>query len=224
MDVLPTTAAYAPPSAGTTDAATATPGTAALSSDFDTFLKMLTAQARYQDPLEPIDSSEYAAQLAQFSMVEQQVLTNDSLAALTSQIGTQNIASLAGLVGMEARSSAPVHFDGAPVTIYPTPAAVADAANLVVRSVDGLVLDRRPIAVSDAPIQWDGTGAQGLPLDHGHYALSVESLAGDSVLTETPIESYAAVTEAQNRGGQTVVLLAGGQAVETGAIAALRAP
>ncbi|MEP0702358.1 MAG: flagellar hook capping FlgD N-terminal domain-containing protein, partial [Lentilitoribacter sp.] len=44
----------------------------ALASDFETFLKMLTAQARYQDPLEPIDSSEYAAQLAQFSMVEQQ--------------------------------------------------------------------------------------------------------------------------------------------------------
>lgn len=56
-------------------------GTAAtssvLSSDFEVFLQMLTAQAEYQDPLEPIDSSEYAAQLAQFSMVEQQVMTND---------------------------------------------------------------------------------------------------------------------------------------------------
>ncbi len=39
---------------------------AVLSSDFETFIKMLTTQAKYQDPLEPLDSSEYAAQLAQF--------------------------------------------------------------------------------------------------------------------------------------------------------------
>ena len=57
---------------------------AVLSSDFETFLQMLTAQARYQDPLEPIDSSEYASQLAQFSMVEQQVLSNDLLTSLTN--------------------------------------------------------------------------------------------------------------------------------------------
>ena len=43
----------------------------AVTSDFETFLNMLTAQAKDQDPLEPIDSTEYAAQLAQFSMVEQ---------------------------------------------------------------------------------------------------------------------------------------------------------
>ena len=54
----------------------------ALTSDFDTFLKMLTAQAKYQDPLEPLDSTEYAAQLAQFSMVEQQVQTNEQLLSL----------------------------------------------------------------------------------------------------------------------------------------------
>ena len=61
--------------------------TAALSSDFETFLQMLTVQARYQDPLEPLSSSDYAAQLAQFSMVEQQVLTNDQLGNLAGLIG-----------------------------------------------------------------------------------------------------------------------------------------
>ena len=65
-----------------------------LSSDFETFLKMLTAQAQYQDPLEPIDSSEYAAQLAQFSMVEQQVLANDRLSELTAQMSIANMTQL----------------------------------------------------------------------------------------------------------------------------------
>lgn len=72
-----------------------------LSSDFETFLKMLTVQAKYQDPLEPIDSSEYSAQLAQFSSVEQQVLTNDLLTALTGQLGGSGMAQFASWIGME---------------------------------------------------------------------------------------------------------------------------
>ena len=56
-----------------TTTGTSPSSTSALTSDFETFLKMLTTQARYQDPLEPLDSQEYASQLAQFSMVEQQV-------------------------------------------------------------------------------------------------------------------------------------------------------
>ena len=46
---------------------------ASISSDFETFLKMLTAQIKNQDPLKPMDSSEFATQLATFPSLEQQV-------------------------------------------------------------------------------------------------------------------------------------------------------
>ena len=46
------------------------------------FLKLLTTQMQNQDPLNPIDSTDYAAQLATFSGVEQQVRTNSLLADL----------------------------------------------------------------------------------------------------------------------------------------------
>ena len=58
---------------------------AEVSSDFETFLKMLTVQMQNQDPLNPVDSSDYAIQLATFSGVEQQVKTNDLLASLGQQ-------------------------------------------------------------------------------------------------------------------------------------------
>ena len=38
-----------------------------LSTDFNAFIKMLTAQVKNQDPLKPIDSTEFATQLATFS-------------------------------------------------------------------------------------------------------------------------------------------------------------
>ena len=93
---------------------------AVMSSDFETFIKMLTTQAKYQDPLEPIDSSAYAAQLAQFSMVEQQVQSNELLTALTEQLGGSNMAGMANWIGMEARTTAPAYFDGAPITVAPS--------------------------------------------------------------------------------------------------------
>ena len=59
----------------------------AISSDFETFLKMLTVQMQNQDPLNPVDSSDYAVQLATFSGVEQQAQTNDLLKGLTALDG-----------------------------------------------------------------------------------------------------------------------------------------
>jgi flagellar basal-body rod modification protein FlgD len=50
-----------------------------LSADMDTFLTMLTTQLQYQDPLEPMDATEYTNQLVQYSNVEQAIQTNSKL-------------------------------------------------------------------------------------------------------------------------------------------------
>jgi flagellar basal-body rod modification protein FlgD len=84
---------------------------AVLSSDFETFLKMLTTQMESQDPLNPMDSAEFATQLATFSSVEQQVMTNDLLTGLNDQIGALGMAQLSGWIGMEARAEMPVAYD-----------------------------------------------------------------------------------------------------------------
>lgn len=57
--------------------------------DYDTFLKLLVAQLKTQDPTNPTDSAEFLSQLASFSSVEQQVQTNTKLDAMltASQLG-----------------------------------------------------------------------------------------------------------------------------------------
>jgi flagellar basal-body rod modification protein FlgD len=74
-----------------------------ISSDFETFLLMLTTQMQNQDPLNPIESADFAVQLATFSGVEQQVKTNDLLQSLAQQMGIMGMSQLAGWVGMEAQ-------------------------------------------------------------------------------------------------------------------------
>lgn len=196
----------------------------ALTSDFETFLKMLTAQAKYQDPLEPIDSSEYAAQLAQFSMVEQQVQTNDALAALHADIGLSNMAGLANWVGMEARAAMPVYFDGAPISVSANPASVADKVELVVRNSAGEEIDRQDIPVSAKTVEWAGQAAGGTTHPWGTYTFTVESYAGGSMILSEQAEVYDRITEAQAQGGEVVLIFEGGQAAVSTAVTGLRQP
>ncbi|MCR9127612.1 MAG: flagellar biosynthesis protein FlgD [Rhodobacteraceae bacterium] len=195
----------------------------ALSSDFETFLRMLTAQAQYQDPLEPIDASDYSAQLAQFSMVEQQVLSNDLLASLTAALGTSNMASLAGWVGMEARADSAARFTGAPVTLVPAADTSADQARLIVRDTSGEIVQSRQIAVTDRLVEWDGTGTAGEgQLAPGVYRFEVQSLSEGQILSTRPVEVYDRIVEAQNVNGVVQLVMAGGDVVASTNIGALR--
>ena len=202
--------------------ATAAPQTKGLASDFDTFLKMLTAQAKYQDPLEPIDSTEYASQLAQFSMVEQQVETNDALAAVIGQLSSNNISSLASWVGMEARAAAPAFFDGSPITISPNPASIADKVEMVVLDEGGKEVQRTVIPVSADPIEWAGVDDKGNPFTEGTYSFSIESYSGGNLILSEPAEVYGLVSEAQVLNGEIVLILNGGQAILSSAVTGLR--
>ncbi|MEM1391345.1 MAG: flagellar hook capping FlgD N-terminal domain-containing protein [Pseudomonadota bacterium] len=55
--------------------------------EFDTFIRLLTAQVRNQDPLSPLDSTQFVEQLATFSSLEQQVQSNASLGTISDAIG-----------------------------------------------------------------------------------------------------------------------------------------
>ncbi len=53
-----------------------------LADDMQQFLTLLTTQLQNQDPLSPMDSTEFTNQLVQFSQVEQQITSNQKLDSL----------------------------------------------------------------------------------------------------------------------------------------------
>lgn len=195
-----------------------------ISSDFDTFLKMLTAQMQNQDPLNPIDSTDYATQLATFSGVEQQMRTNDLLASLGGQMAVLGMSQLAAWVGQEARAEAPVWMDGDPVTMQLSPAIGADGAVLVVRDASGQLISREDVPIVPGLYDWLGGDSAGDPLPEGLYSLSLESYSGETLLGESPIESYARIIEARNGAGGATLVLEGGVEVPSSKITALRVP
>jgi flagellar basal-body rod modification protein FlgD len=197
---------------------------AALSSDFETFLTMLTVQMQNQDPLNPIESTDYAVQLATFSGVEQQVRTNDLLASLGTQFAVMGMSQMAGWVGMEAQSSGPAFFDGAPVSLTPKPDAAANAMALVVRDAKDRIVDRQEMPVTSEQIQWNGLRADGKPFQSGAYTFAIESLNDGRLMSTNPVETYSRVVEARNEGGELKLILKGGGTVAAADVTALRSP
>lgn len=201
----------------------ANPKKSMVNSDFNTFLVMLTTQIKNQDPTNPMESADFAVQLATFSGVEQQVKTNDMLGVLSSQFGVMGMSQLAAWVGQEARAPRPVYLGDSAVTITYASAAGADRAVLSVRDAQGNVAGRADVPVGTGPYQWPGIDLQGQPLPSGKYTLSLESYQGDRKLGEaTTVEAYSRIQEARSGPAGTVLVLEGGIEVAATAITALR--
>lgn len=81
--------------------ASPTSATSAASVDYESFLKLLVAQMKNQDPTAPMESTEYVAQLATFSQVEQQVQMNKKLDDI---LQASALSQASGLIGREVVS------------------------------------------------------------------------------------------------------------------------
>jgi flagellar basal-body rod modification protein FlgD len=196
----------------------------ALSSDFETFLRMLTVQMQNQDPLNPIQSADFAVQLATFSGVEQQVRTNDLLAAMAGQQSFSGLSQVADWVGMEARAPVAARWNGTPVTLYPEMPFGADQATLITRNDAGEEMARIAIPVSSEPIQWVGSDSSGATLPDGFYSFEIETRQDGKLIATEPVDTYARITEARLVDGDPVIVFASGETLEANDVTAVRLP
>lgn len=196
----------------------------ALSSDFETFLLMLTTQMQNQDPLNPIESQDFAVQLATFSGVEQQVRTNQLLESLAGGLGLTGLSQLAGWVGMEARITGPAVFDGSPIELAPVADPGSDAAELIVLDRFGREVARETLPLQAGSVEWAGVGSNGAPLEPGEYTFEIASRSQGEVTSVRPVAHYARVAEARQGFDGIELVMQGGIVVASEEVTALRAP
>lgn len=196
----------------------------AVSSDFTTFLKLLTTQLRNQDPLKPLDSTEFVAQLASFSAVEQQVKTNDTLAAISALMGGPTASGLSAWIGTEVRVLKGADFTGSPVELFVSPDDQADQARLVVRDPVGQTVQNSPLPLGADVIEWAGVADDGTPFAPGQYSFSLESLKNGQVIKTEPVEIYAQVREARMDNGAIVLVFGDGSTTPAAEVTAVRQP
>lgn len=192
-----------------------------ISSDFETFLRMLTVQMQNQDPLNPIESSEYSVQLATFSSVEQQVKTNDLLENLGQQFGLLGLAQMSGWIGKTVRFEGGANFSGAPASMELPDVSPADHAELIATDRFGNEVSRIPAPVTGGDFNWPGLSDDGTPLADGNYTFRLVGYREGQAKDGGPVLVSGTVDEVRMEDGVQTVVLADGTTVSADKISAI---
>ncbi|MGH7028679.1 flagellar hook assembly protein FlgD [Brevundimonas sp.] len=187
-------------------------GSSMLASNFETFLSLLTAQLKNQDPLSPVDSNEFTAQLTQMAGVEQQLLTNTLLNSLLQAQQGDGLTGAAQYIGKDATavwSSTRIE-DGEATWSYEL-AGNATSASLEVLDSAGKV-----VWSGDAPektngmhdFTWNGqTNGGGKVDDGGVYTLRVTAKDGAGAKVDSQVLINGRVTGVEMYDGQAFVTI-----------------
>lgn len=104
----------------------------------DDFFKMLIAQIKYQDPLNPQDGAEFSAQLAQFSSLEQLTSLNKTLTAQSESYSQLMNLQSVGLIGKEVEANVMDPETSASVPVTGEVTAVQFRDNAIYLTVNGM--------------------------------------------------------------------------------------
>lgn len=197
-----------------------------LNADFDMFLKLLTAQMQNQDPLDPMDASEYTQQLVQFSQVEQSMQQTTALNNILTQMNAQGMTQASAYIGREARFDSTVAALGdAPATwTYVVDGGAPQMLTMTVKDASGKVVRTQAIDAKDqGRFSWDGTKDDGSKATNGAYSLSVsakDTAGGDMNVT---VNSVGIVKEVVT-DGSNVLLNVNGVRFSLDGLVAVSAP
>jgi len=200
---------------------------AGLNADFSQFLSLLTTQLQNQDPLNPMDSTEFTNQLVAFSGVEQQINSNQKLDSLVAlQLGNSMGAAL-NYVGMDASYvSSEFSFDGStPNKITYALDGQAVSGKIGIYNEAGKLVYEAPAEKSAGKhdFTWDGKDSTGKVLPTGTYEFKVNALDVDDKAV-----GYSTVVTGRVKGVETqdglTYLIIGERAVSTGNVLNAKVP
>lgn len=177
-------------------------GSTKLFDNFETFLTLLTTQLRNQDPLSPLDSNEFTAQLTQMAGVEQQLLTNDLLKNMLAAQNSNALSNAAAYIGKEATAIwSTSRLEGGKADWSYELGTNAASVSLEVLDARGQVVWRGDATGKTTGVHdftWDGKTTGGGQVDDGGvYALRVtaKDAAGKAVDSQTLIRGRVTAVE-----------------------------
>lgn len=199
------------PSAGSTTLTT--PASAQSPLGKEDFLQLLVAQLSAQDPLNPMDSREFSAQLAQFSALEQMTNINSTLGELVTAQQAMGNSSLISIIGklVDVPGNSFEYTQGETTNLTYTLGAEADTAKIeiynntgaLVNTVNGSGAEGSNLAV------WNGLDSQGNPAGPGFYTFKVRATDASGKLVGAETFTTGLVTDVLFEKGKAFAVVNG---------------
>jgi flagellar basal-body rod modification protein FlgD len=211
-------------STSATGSTSSTSGTSA--SDLqNTFLQLLVAQLKNQDPTNPMDSSQMTSQLAEISTVQGISNLNTSLSSLSTQLTAGQSSQAASLIGSSVLAS------GNSITVasgktgefgVTLPSDVTDLQINVTNSAGTIVntIDLGKQSAGTIPVSWTPVDSSGNALADGTYTISATGTSGSGAVTPTTLVG-ATVESVVSQSTGAGLVLSNGSTVSLTSVAAI---
>lgn len=216
--VAPTTSTVATSASKTANSA------ASLADNYNNFLTLLTTQLKHQDPLSPMDTTQFTQQLVTFTQVEQALESNKKLDMLVSLgMANQSVGAIQ-FIGktIEATSDTGVLADGAAKYTYTLPGGtkktsvvITDAAGKLVYSEPGKT------TAGKHEFNWNGKKLDGSTAPDGSYKIKIVATDAEEkeVVATTTVIGKVTGIESSDEGALMVL---GASKIPVGAVIGVR--
>lgn len=182
----------------------------------EAFLKLLVEQIKNQDPLQPKENSEFVAELAQFSSLEQTMGINERLDMLSLQnqgLANSQVASFVGQRATVRGDVTTLDASGQPAKIAFKLSEPAESVKVTVTNAKGDTVRTLELGKADSTVRttvWDGMNNEGVRQPEGRYTFTVTARGkDDKVITYDPEATGVVESVSFNKGYPELTLVGG---------------
>ena len=186
------------------------------------FLRLLTTQLNHQDPLNPMDNTEFVAQLAQFSGLEQLMNMGEGMNQLAMAQAVSNGTTMVGFIGKEVVyvGDGISHTEGATEQLAVDLERDAERVTITVHDAEGNLVRTIEAGAQKGGVRdvtWDGKDNNGNDVQSGEYTFKVSAEDKDGGRVESSTRIRGVVTGVTYESGFPELLI-GGQRVPVGQV------
>lgn len=177
----------------------------------DEFFKIMVTQIQHQDPMKPYENEQMAAQMAQFSALEQMMNVNQNLEKLAQAQQPLHHLGAAGLIGkyVTADSGRIIHTEGKYSNISFELPADADNVRLILineRGENVREIEKHGLKKGPVKVEWDGKNSGNFPAKSGNYMVQISASTSQGKNIPVQTQHTSVVHGVAQEGNETVLL------------------
>lgn len=183
-----------------------------MDASYTMFLQLLCTQLQTQNPLDPVDATDFTQQLATYAGLEQQISTNDKLDSLITSLNSMSMSNGTGYLGHTVdvdTDTLSVSDDGTVDAswVYSVGSAASNVTLSILDESGNAIWSTTGTAGSSQTLKWDGTNSSGKAVGAGDYTLQITATDSSGNAVTSSVAIRGTVTAVSSSDDSTILEL-----------------